>query len=183
MANDTLLSIRSLNLNAADVRGLTGWGETMTNDYLTTLENFRRVATEIDAVIEQVTINAENIEINRVSISDLTDVVNAHISSNSQHGVTGSNVGDEDFCTDTIGGVVNLMALVSDAVVSVTDITTVDLSAAPAAYDQAYTQLQSDLINEEKAKINEIVTDLTNIKDRLNELIANSITAKQMAAI
>lgn len=102
-----------------------------------------------------------------VSQNDLK--TSAHIDDESAHGVTGDNVGNEDYCTEVLGGVVDLAALIAD----LTPIVTVDIGAAPVAYDETYTNSVTDLTNENKAKINEIVT-------KVNDLLAGQILAKQM---
>ena len=43
---------------------------------------------------------------------------------------------------------------------SIVAIATVDVGAAPALYLQAYAQSQTDLLNEIKAKVNEIIADI-----------------------
>jgi len=102
-----------------------------------------------------------------VSQNDLK--TSAHIDNDSAHGVTGDVVGDEDYCTEVLGGVVDLAALIAD----LTPIATADIAAAPVAYDESYTNLVTDLTNENKAKINEIVT-------KVNSILAGQILAKQM---
>lgn len=96
---------------------------------------------------------------------------------------SGQLVGNNDFATVPVGGVVNLMALVADAVDSLAEITIVDIGAAPALYDQTYTQSVTDLLNDTKAKHNQLRLDLNLVVTQLNELLDNSITAKQMAAV
>lgn len=85
---------------------------------------------------------------------------------------SGQLVGNMDYATASVGGVVNLAALISD----LTQIVTPDIGAAPATYDQAYTQSVTDLTNENKDKINDIVT-------KVNDIIAGQITAKQMSDV
>lgn len=109
---------------------------------------------------------------NETDIQNNTDNLDTHELDTGAHGVTGSVVGTGDYCTLVLGGVVDLAALVAD----LTQITTTDILAAPATYDQAYTQTVSDLTNENKAKINEIV-------DKVNEIIAGQIAAKQMSGV
>jgi hypothetical protein len=100
--------------------------------------------------------------------SDLTD----HEALSTAHGVTGDNIGNEDYCTESVGGVVNLAVLISD----LTQINTADILTAPATYDQTYTQTAVELTNENKAKINEIVT-------KVNSILAGQVASKQMNSI
>ena len=101
-------------------------------------------------------------------VSENKQAIETHIASNSQHGVTGNNVGTEDYAQDLIGGVVLLATNVAELVPS-----TVNVDAAPAAYDQAYAQSQADAINS-------LATDVNGIINKINELIQGQITAKQM---
>ena len=63
------------------------------------------------------------------------------------------------------------------------EITIVDIGAAPVAYDQTYTDSVTTLLNDTKAKHNQLLLDLNAAIVQLNELIANSKTAKQMALV
>lgn len=186
MANQFTKSLTSLNLSASEISGMTGWPKMMTNDYLTNFANFAEIAMKSDELVEvveeseaNILINAENIAVNvtNISANAYNITINAanlasHEALASAHGVTGDNVGNLDFAQSGVGGVVLLAALVAD----LATIATADLLAAPATYNQAYTQLSANLTNENKAKINEIVL-------KVNEIIAGQITAKQMAAI
>lgn len=174
MAENVESAIQTLNLSAQSIKAMTGWPDPMTNDYLTNLRNFIEIAQQADVLIGRVTVNETNIELNRVAIEE-------HIADNSAHGVTGENVGDEDFCTGLVGGVVLLMELVNNAANSTAEVALSDLGAAPGAYNQAYTQSQSTLINDIKAKHNTMLNDLNAAIFQLNDLIAKSKAAKQMA--
>lgn len=140
-------------------------------------------ATNIATNATNIATNASNIATNTSNITSVTNNFNAHNSSSSQHGVTGNNVGTGDFCTTSVGGVVELMALVSDAIQSTQTIVLPDIAAAPATYDQAHIQTLVDMANDTKAKHNQLVTDFNNAVTQLNELIANSKTAKQMSTV
>lgn len=108
---------------------------------------------------------------------DLTD----HVLTDSAHGTTGDIVGTGNFATSLLGGVVLLAGNVVDASVTSISISTADVGAAPVAYDQAYADEQTNLINECKSVINTLVTDVTNIKNQLNAFLLANQTAKQMA--
>ena len=118
---------------------------------------------------------------NRISTPDNYAYLKMHENETVAHGSNGNIVGDNDFCTELIGGVVNLMALVVDAVDSTAEVTVSDVGPAPVGYDAVYAQQQTDLINDVKEKHNTMLSDLNNAIAQLNELIANSKTAKQMA--
>lgn len=190
-------NLDSLVLSANEVKELTDWGDAMVEDYLNILRNIIANAINSDQIATEVNQNADDITaldirvtVNEVDIANLTirvednelaivalDVrvtqnetdINDHVTSDSQHGVTGVNVGTEDFCTDSVGGVV----LLADVITDLTQIATADIAAAPVAYDQTYTQTVADLVNENKAKINEIVL-------KINAIIDGQQTAKQM---
>ena len=167
MADDTLVSLQTLNLSAKQIKQGTGWPDFMIDDYLTNFTNSAIVATGTDVNIASIEQNATN----------LTE----HKEDTSAHGVTGNNVGTEDFATDLIGGVVLLMGLVNDAVNSTQTITLTDIAAAPASYDQTYTQTLAGMANDTKAKHNQLVIDLNAVVTQLNDLIAKSKAAKQMS--
>jgi len=125
---------------------------------------------------EGVTTNATNIATNASNFD-------THNTSNTEHGVSGNSVGTEDFCTILVGGVVLLMELVNDAVDSTQTIVLADIAAAPAVYDQTFTDTMVAMANDTKAKHNQLVTDMNLVVTQLNDLIAKSKTAKQMAII
>jgi len=142
------------------------WPDLLINDY--------------SGILQDAIARADDADELEIKINQNTDDIEAHVTSDSQHGVTGENVGTEDFCTDLVGGVVLLMELVNDAVDSTQQITIVDLLAAPVAYDQTYTQLATDLANDTKAKHNQLVTDLNAAIAQINDLISKAKTAEQM---
>lgn len=168
MADETLLRLETLYLSAKQIKEGTGWPDFMIDDYLTNFTNSQIVASGTDN-------NIASIEQNAINLTN-------HENLTSAHGVTGNNVGTEDFATDLIGGVVLLAELVSDAVNSTQTITLTDIAAAPSAYDQTYTQTLADMANDTKAKHNQLVIDLNAVVTQLNDLIAKSKTAKQMSA-
>jgi len=108
-----------------------------------------------------------------------------HISSNSAHGVTGENVGTEDFATEAIGGVALLATLLTNASTSSESVSTADASAAPGAYSQTQIQEIVDLVNDCKATINTfIATDYNGfITNKFNSLLAKIKTALQMNTV
>ncbi len=103
----------------------------------------------------------------------------AHISANSAHGATGAIVGRLDYCTTTAGGVVLQAASVANATSSAVNIVTANVGAAGAAYAQAYAQQQTDLINELKAAVNQLASDLNAAITTLNNSLSTERAAKQ----
>lgn len=178
-----------------------GFNYQFTEDYLNQIRNLLIVSSEVD-------IDKDNIESNTLRLDAVEPVVESNtlrldtvepvvennvLRLNAVEPIAAANaaaialasgqlVGNNDFATSLVGGVVNLMALVSDAVDSNANIAMVDVGVAPAVYDQAYTQSVTDLLNDTKSKHNQLVTDVNAVITQLNELISNSITAKQMSA-
>ena len=91
-----------------------------------------------------------------------------HTSSSTQHGATGDIVGNEDFAQAAIGGVVLLASKVEELTQN-----TVNVTNAPAAYDQAHTQSLVEAINSLASKQNDII-------GKINEFIQSQQNAKQM---
>ena len=135
---------------------------------------------DIDSSIEQV--------IEAVNDNELT--MNNHISAESAHGSNGNVIGSNDTATETVAGLVKMMALVADAVNATSSTISVDspdATTAPGAYDQAQVESIVTLANETKADVNLLVTDLNTvvtevnaIVTQLNSVITNSKTAGQM---
>lgn len=168
--------LQSLVLSAEEIKDLTGWPEAMIEDYLNIVRNFILVAGGADDNTEQIDQNIQDIAQNAQDIAD-------HIADDSAHGVTGENVGTEDFCTDLIGGVVLLADLVADVVDSTVEVTSPDASAAPVAYDQTQIQEIVDLANEMKGDVNQLVDDVNDAIDQFNLLLAAMKTANQMSLV
>lgn len=116
----------------------------------------------------------------QTDLADLTDTVDTHIAAESAHGATGNIVGTDDFCTDTVGGVVLLGAAVADATPSAVT-SPAAVAAAGAAYAQAYAQSQTDAINALSTAVTQLVLDLNAVTTQLNSLLASERTAKQLA--
>jgi hypothetical protein len=134
----------------------------------------------INANSDEIAVNVANIAANALAISSITTSINDHIADNSAHGVTGVNIGSEDYATELVGGAVLAMALVADAVTSTAAVVFADIGAAPALYDAVYAQEQTDAINDLKSKHNALLLDLNAAITLFNELLASSKTAKQM---
>ena len=153
----------------------------MVKDYQGIIQDFVFLADTADAFELRIDANQENIAINVVAIALNKSNFESHDQSNSEHGVTGKNVGTEDYCTVSIGGVVLLMGSVSDAISSTQEIALDDILDAPAIYDPIHMQKMVDMANDTKAKHNQLVLDFNAAIIQFNELIANSKTSKQMA--
>lgn len=122
-------------------------------------QNKQDIATNATAIQQ----NATNIQSNTQAINQTNTNLSSHTGSNSQHGVTGNNVGTEDYCTTALGGVVLLAANVADLV-------NYSAPAAPAAYDQT----------EEQAFRTGVQDAINGIIAKVNEILAGQKTAKQM---
>lgn len=199
MADKITDILSTLNLDYREL-GIMGFDPVFIEDYLNSVRNSFILANEAQIDRDNIVSNTERLDIaepkiqsninrlnlleprvtqneadiaqNVLDIQQVNDDLDTHEALTSAHGVTGNNVGTGDYCTLSAGGVVNLAALVAD----LTQITTADIGAAPAAYDQVYTQLVTDLTNENKAKINEIVL-------KINAILSGQITAKQMSDV
>lgn len=148
--------------------------------------NADNIATNTDDIADNsaaIATNTSNISSNASSIGTLQTDLSDHVNSNSQHGVTGDNVGTEDFAQDSVGGVVLLAALVADAAGTASSIALPDLGSAPATYDQTYTQETANLVNECKAQINNLVADSQNAINQLNALLQSMKDANQMNTV
>ena len=178
---DTVLKLNSIDLSAEQLYELEGWKEITIKQWLNIFTNEVILAHVSDVNEAQIITNTDNIVTNAQAIVDVADDLSDHEGDNTAHGVTGDNVGSEDFAVPLVGGVVLLAALVEDASVTAVTITTTDIGPAPATYDQTYTDEQTDLINECKATINNLVTDVTDLKDQLNAFLSANKTALQMS--
>lgn len=128
------------------------------------------------ANIAQNAINLANLSLvvaqNSLDITAVTDNFNTHNASSSQHGVTGDNIGTEDYAQTLTGGAVLLAELVNDAVDSTVSVDSPDATDLTSVIT---------LANETKADVNQVVTDLNAAIAQLNDLLAKSKTAKQMS--
>lgn len=96
------------------------------------------------------------------------------------HGSNGDIVGFNDTATESLYGLLKRCSLIADASMATTAITTADIATAPLVYDQTYTNTMVSLINENKSKVNSIVTDLGNVVTKINDILAKMKTANQM---
>ncbi len=154
--------------------------ETVIKDYLGIGDQATVIIEQLELNVSQINTNTSDINTNAEGIAKNKDDLEAHSDSTSEHGVTGNNVGNEDFCTEAVGGVVLLMEAVVDASNSTQEITLPDIAAAGASYDMAHTQTMVDMLNDSKAKHNQLVTDLNSVVTQFNDMITKAKTAKQM---
>ena len=175
--------------SAREVKRGTGFSDVMVDDYLTIFENFALLANGGDNSNIQIVINKNNIQIlfGRVDDADEAIVVvngniEAHKANDSAHGVVGDNVGTGNYCTAIVGGVVDLAGAVANANSSTVDVVNPDAPPALWNYSQIDTDIMVNLINEQKAAINQLTSDLNAVVTQLNRVITNSKTAKQMAS-
>jgi len=165
----------------------TQWPEQLVKDYLASKNTAQQFVDAINknsddiAVIngQITTINGQIVVING-QISTLTTNLNNHVAAQSAHGATGDIVGTDDYCTATVGGTVLLAAAQANA--STATITPpVALGTAPAAYNQAYAQSQTDAINTLITNVSDLRTALNALVGVVNNMLATERTAKQRA--
>lgn len=159
------------------------------------LDTMEQIIAQVKLNADEIIKNAENIQINTDGIEqnvddiatnaqaiiDLTDALNLHVEAEQAHGSNGNIVGFNDFADELTYGLVKRMTLISNAITSEAEVTAADAASAPATYNQAYTQALADLSNDNKAAINQVITDFNNAVAVINEIITNSKTAKQMS--
>ena len=104
------------------------------------------------------------------ALSELDSDLDGHILSDSEHGVTGDNVGNLDFATTLVGGVVNLSALIADAVESTVSVDSPDATDLLTVIA---------LANELKSDVNQLVADLNNSIVQFNALLDAMKTASR----
>ena len=134
-------------------------------------ESIKEVSGSVSRLTSVVSKNAADIETNANGISENKQAIenNAqnltdHEAETTAHGVTGNNVGTEDFAQELVGGVVLIAA-------NIIELTQYTAPTAPAAYDQTEEQAFRDGVQSE---INKLVL-------KVNEIVQGQITAKQMS--
>ncbi len=115
-----------------------------------------------------------------VEIDDNRDDFDAHVINRNTHGVLGNIVGTLDYPTSITGGAVLLAAAVADAVVSAAN-AALNPNTAGVVYLQSDAATWVAMLNEHKAQINLLKTDLNAAITQLNALLAAERTAKQLA--
>lgn len=126
----------------------------------------------IDTNRRNIEINTQDIEINKENIESTKKELDTHVNSKSQHGATGDIIGNENFCTDVLGGVV----LLCDNVTKLDIIQPIEIPSAPANYNQEYVNNLATVINNNHIALIKIV-------EKVNEIIEKQIAAKQVANV
>ena len=134
-------------------------------------ESIKEVGFRLAQVSSDVSDNTIAIQANTDNIAQVTTDLSDHESASTAHGSTGEIVGTDDYCTEILGGTVNLAALIAD----LTPVS-ISVASAPAAYDQAYAQQQTDAINSLATSVNDIIT-------KVNAILDGQKTAKQMSDV
>ena len=116
--------------------------------------------------------NTQKIEINRQNIESNKQELDTHVNSKSQHGATGDIVGNQDFCTDVLGGVV----LLCDSVTKLDIIQPIEIPPAPESYNQDYFNNLATAVNNNHAVLIKLV-------EKVNEIIDKQVAAKQIANV
>ena len=111
--------------------------------------------------------NATGIAENKQTGIDNAKNLSTHEQLNSAHGVTGDNVGTEDYAQELIGGVVLIASALDELASSFNPV-----AVAPATYEQAHVQSMVDAINSLGSKQGDIIT-------LLNQVITTQVAAKQ----
>ena len=173
--------LQTLRPSAKAIKQGTNWPDFMVEDYLTMFENLIILATSDDSVIVKVDKNTADIIINKDAITLVNGELDTHEANDSAHGVTGDNIGTEDYAKAAVGGAVLLSTLVADAIASTVSVDAPDASVAPVTYSQTQMQEVVTLANDLKSDVNQLTTDLNAAITQLNDMIAKSKLAKQMA--
>ncbi len=106
------------------------------------------------------------------AIDEVDGDLTTHVNANSAHGAGGDVVGNTDFATSGVGGVVNLASTVALAAFSTVNVGNPDATDLPSVII---------LANELKQDVNFLVGDLNAAITQLNAFLAANKTAKQMA--
>lgn len=134
----------------------------------------------------KITVNTQNIEKNKEKIKENTQAIDnnkqnieltkqeleTHVNSKSQHGATGNIVGNQNFCTDVLGGVV----LLCDSVKKLDIIQPIDIPSAPESYNQEY-------FNNLAMAVNNNHIALIKLVEKINDIIDKQVAAKQIANV
>jgi len=188
MANEQVQAVarQALNLSYRVLRdALPKAPEILIQDLFNKQSNINDIASLSDSQTDQIGVNTGNISTNTTNIStnttnistnatnitSVTDNFNTHNASNSQHGVTGNNVGTGDFAQASVGGVVFIAVNVADATASTVSVDSPDATDLPTVIT---------LANETKADLNQLVIDVNAAISQLNALLLANKNAKQM---
>ena len=155
------------------------WSAALVLDYLDKSEYGGELTTRTLAIGSAVYDLQVTVEGVALDVDLLGNTLSSHVGDNSAHGATGAIVGSQDFCSSSVGGVVFISATVPNAVSSTVSVTSPNASAAPAAYNQAQMAEVVALVNELKADLTQVVSDLNAAITTLNNSLASERAAKQ----
>ena len=142
--------------------------EAIEENALAIAQNSEDIAANTESIIQNALAIAQNtsdISANASAIILLANSLDTHINASEAHNSNGDIVGFDDL---------------ADEIDSTVNIVTPNIGAAPAAYNQVYTQSVTDLTNENKAAINQLASDLNDAIAVLNNLLAESKSSGQM---
>tara|TARA_R110002012_G_scaffold221454_1_gene392982 strand:+ start:390 stop:1037 length:648 start_codon:yes stop_codon:yes gene_type:complete len=138
-------------------------------------KNILDISNTVSILSQRVTKNTKAISDNATAIGENKQAIETnalnlktHEELNSAHGVTGNNVGTEDFAQSLVGGVVLLAANIAE--IQALQLTIAD---APGEYSQEYTQAMANGVNSLVAKQGDIIT-------LINGVLRGQKDAKQM---
>lgn len=172
--NETAEVANEANVTANNERDRNDVQDTSINDNSKSILLVEKKVSVIDRKVDLIAIdvskNKQDIATNKQDISDNKQAIDTnkqnletHEQLNSAHGVTGDNVGTEDYAQELVGGVVLLAG-------NIAELTNYAAPSAPAAYDQA----------EEQAFRDGAQSQLNDIISKVNEIIKGQIASKQM---
>lgn len=132
-------------------------------------KNILDVSNNVSVLSQRVTKNTAAIGENKQAIETNASNLKTHEELSSAHGVTGNNVGTEDFAQELVGGVVLMAEKLAEL-----EKLAIEVPLAPGEYNQEYLQTVADSINSLVRKQGDIIT-------LLNQVISTQVTAKQRA--
>lgn len=97
--------------------------------------------------------------------------INDHVAKTEAHGSNGKILGANDYAQELVGGVVLLAAKIDDLTAA-----TINVTDAPAVYDQNQIQGIVDAVRSLATKQGDII-------NKVNEIIQGQVTAKQMSDV
>lgn len=159
-AQNNLDQDKAIELNRSNIKDVSSSVSRLTSAVSSNSKAIKDNATEIAQNKQDIATNAQGVSTNAQNLT-------THEQLDSAHGVTGSNVGTEDYAQALIGGVVLIASSLEGASISFTPVL-----AAPATYDQAHMQSVVDAINSLGSNQGDIIT-------LLNQVITTQVTAKQ----
>lgn len=132
-------------------------------------KNILDTSSKVSALSQSVIKNTAAIGENKQAIENNASNLKTHEELNSAHGVTGNNVGTEDFAQELVGGVVLMAEKLAEL-----EKLTIEVPPAPGEYNQEYLQTVAESINSLVRKQGDIIT-------LLNQVISTQVAAKQRA--